>query len=49
MPYDLTYNWNLMDKTNKWAKKNQRHGNKEPEGVGGAKGEKKKGLVKEHV
>ena len=27
--YDLTYKWNLMNKTNKWAKYNQRHGNNE--------------------
>ena len=39
-----------MNKTNKWAKQNQRHGNKEPEGVRRKKGEKKgKGSVKEHV
>ena len=24
-PYDLTYKWNLINKTNKQAKKNQRH------------------------
>ena len=29
MPYDLTYKWNIMNKTNKQAKQNQRHGNKE--------------------
>ena len=29
MPYDLTCKWNLINKTNKQAKKSQRHGNKE--------------------
>ena len=29
IPYDLTYKWNLANKTNKQAKYNQRHGNKE--------------------
>ena len=29
IPYDLTYKWNLVNKTNKWAKQNQRLGNKE--------------------
>ena len=29
IPYDLTYNWKLIHKTNKQAKQNQRHGNKE--------------------
>ena len=29
IPYDLTYKWNLMNKTNKWGKQNQRHWNKE--------------------
>ena len=28
-PYDLTYKWNLINKTNKRAKYNQRHWNKE--------------------
>ena len=27
--YDLTYKWNLVNKTNKHTKYNQRHGNKE--------------------
>ena len=26
-PYDLTYKWNLINKKNKQAKYNQRHGN----------------------
>ena len=29
IPYDLTYKWNLNNKTNKWAKYKHRHGNKE--------------------
>ena len=29
IPYDLAYKWNLINKTNKQAKYNQRHGNKE--------------------
>ena len=29
MPYDLTYEWNLINRTNKQAKSNRRHGNKE--------------------
>ena len=29
IPYDLTYKWNLINKTNKPAKYNQRHRNKE--------------------
>ena len=29
LPYDLTYRWNLINKTNKKAEKNQRQGNKE--------------------
>ena len=28
IPYDLTYMWNLINKTNKQAKYNQRHWNK---------------------
>ena len=27
IPYDLTYKWNLINKTNKQAKYNQRHWN----------------------
>ena len=27
IPYDLTFNWNLINKTNKQAKYNQRHWN----------------------
>ena len=29
IPYDLTYKWNLINKTHKQAKYNQRHWNKE--------------------
>ena len=39
IPYDLTYKWNLINKTNKQAKYNQRHwdkkqtdSNQKPEG-----------------
>ena len=56
MPYDLTYKWNLINKTNKGAKKNQRHGNKkqtdsDQRGRGREiKGERRgMGQVKEHV
>ena len=27
IPYDLTYKWKLINKTNKQAKYNRRHGN----------------------
>ena len=29
IPYDLTYKWNLINKTNKQAKYNQKYWNKE--------------------
>ena len=29
IPYDRTYKWNIINKTNKHVKCNQRHGNKE--------------------
>ena len=29
IPYDLTFNWKLINKTNKWAKYNQKHWNKQ--------------------
>ena len=29
IPHDLTHKWNLINKTHKQAKYNQRHGNKE--------------------
>ena len=29
IPYDLSYKWNLINKTNKQAKYNQKHWNKE--------------------
>ena len=41
IPHDLTHKWNLINKTNKWAKQNQRHGNKEQsdgDQMGGARG-----------
>ena len=53
--YDLIYKWNLINKTNKQAKYDQRHWNlehtdSEQRGGGGGKGEKKgKWQVKEHV
>ena len=54
--YDLTYKWNLMNKTNKRAKQNQKHRNKEQtdrdqsgRGQAGKGGTKGKGLVKEQV
>ena len=55
IPYDLTYKWNLISKTNKWAKYNQRHGNKEESdsnqrgGGRGITGKEGKGQVKEHI
>ena len=55
IPYDLTYKWNLINKTNKQAKYNQRHWNKEQtdsnqRGVGeGIVGENKGRAIKEHV
>ena len=46
IPYDYTYKWNLINKTNKQAKYNQRHWNKEQtdsnqRGRGGDNREKK--------
>ena len=55
IPYDLTFKWNLINKTNKQAKYNQRHklrsGQQWPEERGEVdKREKKgKGLVKKQV
>ena len=53
IPYDLTYKWNLINKTNKQAKYKQRHGNKEQtdsDQRGGDDREKEgNGQVKEHV
>ena len=50
IPYDLTYKWNLINKTNKQAKYNQRQWNKEQTySNGGVMGERKSRLVKEHV
>ena len=54
-PYDLTYNWNLINTTNKLVKSNQRLGNKEQTdsnqrgGRGRIMGKRKGKLVKEHV
>ena len=50
IPYDLTFKWNLINKTNKQAKYNQRHWNKEQTdsnqrgGGGEQQGEQGKGL-----
>ena len=55
IPYDLTYKWNLINKTNKQAKWNQRHGNKEETdsdqkgGGRGIMGERRGRVIKEHV
>ena len=55
VPYDLTYKWNLINKTNKQTKYNQRHWNKEQmdsnQSRGGRelKGERREMVVKEHV
>ena len=55
IPYDLTYKWDLVNKTNKQVKYNQRHGNKEQtdsnqrEEESGITGERKGRVVKEHV
>ena len=56
IPYDLTFNWNLINKTNKQAKYKQRHWNKEQtdssqrgggRGQGGEKGEGFSGTIKD--
>ena len=55
IPYELTYKWNLINKTNNQAKYNQRHGNKEQtdnnQRGGGRQimGEKRGRVIKEHV
>ena len=55
IPYDLTYKWNLINKTNKQAKYNQRHWNKEQtdsnqrKGRRGKKGERRERVIKEHA
>ena len=55
IPYGLTYKWNLINKTNKQTKQNQKHGNKEQTDSnqrGGGKGITGKGrgrVIKEHV
>ena len=53
--YDLTYKWNLINKTNKQAKYNHRHGNKEQtnhyqkSGGIGIMGDNRGRAIKEHV
>ena len=55
IPYDLTYKWNLINKTHKQARYNQRHWNKEQtdsnqRGRGrGIMGEKRGSVIKGHV
>ena len=55
IPYDLTYKWNLINKTNKQAKYNQRHWNKEQidsnQRGGGREvtGDNRRKATKEHV
>ena len=55
VPYDLTYKWNLINKTNKQAKCNQRHWNKEQtdsnQRGGGReiKGERRGRIIKERL
>ena len=55
IPYDLFYKWNLINKTNKQEKYNQRHWNKEQtdgdqRGLGrGIMGKRRGSVVKEHV
>ena len=55
IPYDLTYKWHLINKTNKQAKYNHRHWNKEQtdsnQGGGGRQiiGDIKGRAIKEHV
>ena len=51
IPYDLSYKWNLINKTNKQAKYNQRLWNKEQSDInqkGGGRGIMVGG-IKEHV
>ena len=55
IPYDLTFNWNLINKTNKQAKYSQRHWNKEQTDSNqrrrerGKMGENRGRAIKEHV
>ena len=55
MACDLTCKWNLINKTNKQAKQNQRHGNKEQtdsDQRGGGRGMiegSRARVIKEHV
>ena len=53
--YDLTYKWNLINRTNKQAKYNQRHGNKgqidgnQRGGARGIAGQRRGKFIKGHV
>ena len=55
IPYDLIFKWNLINKTNKQAKYNQRHRNKEKTdsnqrgGGRGIMGEKRGRAIRKHV
>ena len=54
IPYDLTYKWNLIKKTNKQAKYNQRHWDKEQtdsnqRGRGGDNWGERGRAIKEHI
>ena len=55
MPFDLSCKWNLINKTNKQAKYNHRHGNKEQADSnkkrGGREitGERRGRVIKEHI
>ena len=55
IPYNLSYKWNIINKTNKQTKYNQRNWNKEQTdsnqrgGGRGIMGENRGSIVKEHV
>ena len=55
IPYDLNYKWNLINKANKWAKRNQKRGNKKQtdsdqrgggKGVTGKEGKRSRNMYK---
>ena len=54
IPYNLTYKWNLINKTNKQANYNQSHGNKEQTDSdqrgreNGTMGQRRERVSKEH-
>ena len=53
IPYDFTYKWNLIQKTDKQVKYNQRHWNKQTDSNQRGRGEGNNGeklmVIKEHV